>query len=119
MKQRMGRFRMCNAWMARDRFAAGQELRSVWLFAAIVLLVSHAGHAQAPIGWRTDGTGAYPKAQPPLEWSPTKNVVWSTPMPGYGVSHPVPLGRYVFICSEPATLLCINRDDGKIVWQKT
>ena len=71
------------------------------------------------IGWRTDGSGSYPKAQPPLEWSVTKNVVWCTPMPGYGVSHPVPLGQRVFICSEPATLLCLNRDDGKILWQKT
>jgi outer membrane protein assembly factor BamB len=40
-------------------------------------------------------------------------------MPGYGVSHPVPLNQYVFTCSEPATLLCVNRDDGKVVWQKT
>src|SRR5947209_9105534 len=40
-------------------------------------------------------------------------------MPGYGVSHPVLLGERVFICSEPATLLCLNRDDGKILWQKT
>ncbi len=71
------------------------------------------------IGWRTDGSGSYPKAQPPLEWSPTKNVVWCTPMPGYGVSHPVLLGRRVFICSEPATLLCLDREDGKILWQKT
>ena len=73
----------------------------------------------APIGWRTDGSGSYPKAQPPLEWSPTKNVVWRTPMPGYGVSHPVLLGQRMFICSEPATLLCLNREDGKILWQKT
>jgi outer membrane protein assembly factor BamB len=71
------------------------------------------------IGWRTDGTGTYPKAQPPLEWSLTKNVVWRTPLPGYGVSHPVPLGHRVFICAEPCTLLCLHRDDGKILWQKT
>jgi outer membrane protein assembly factor BamB len=71
------------------------------------------------IGWRTDGTGCYPQAQPPLEWSPTKNVVWSTAMPGYGVSHPVLLGQRIFNCSEPATLLCLNREDGKILWQKT
>jgi outer membrane protein assembly factor BamB len=71
------------------------------------------------IGWRTDGSGCYPNAQPPVEWSPTKNVVWRTPMPGYGVSHPVLLGQRVFICSEPATLLCLDRKDGTILWQKT
>src|SRR5262245_15278640 len=70
------------------------------------------------IGWRTDGSGLYPRAVPPLEWSPTRNVVWKTPMPGYGVSHPVPLGERLFTCSEPATLLCLSRTDGKILWQK-
>jgi outer membrane protein assembly factor BamB len=89
---------------------------------AIVLLASIAAlptPAETIIGWRTDGTGAYPKAQPPLEWSTTKNVVWCTPMPGYGVSLPVILDQRLFICSEPATLLCLNREDGKILWQKT
>jgi outer membrane protein assembly factor BamB len=71
------------------------------------------------IGWRTDGTGIYPKAQPPLEWSTTKNVVWRTLMPGYGVNLPVLLGHRVFICSEPAILLCLHRDDGRILWQKS
>ena len=71
-----------------------------------------------PVGWRTDGSGSYPKARPPLEWSTTQNVVWKTPMPGYGVSHPVPLGHRVFICSEPCILLCLHRDDGKILWQQ-
>jgi outer membrane protein assembly factor BamB len=71
------------------------------------------------IGWRTDGSGKYPQAQPPLEWSATKNVVWRAPMPGYGVSQPVLLGQRLFICSEPGTLLCLDRDSGKILWQKT
>ena len=92
-----------------------------WLVLVVVLLscgprttVSADG-----IGWRTDGSGNYPKAQPPLEWSTTKNVLWRTPMPGYGVSQPVLLGQRIFICSEPATLLCLNRENGKILWQKT
>ena len=90
---------------------------------AIIVVLLSLGTLPMPagegIGWRTDGSGCYPKAQPPLEWSTTKNVVWKTPMPGYGVSHPVLLGQRVFICSEPATLLCLNKDDGTILWQKT
>jgi outer membrane protein assembly factor BamB len=70
------------------------------------------------IGWRNDGSGTFPKAQPPLEWSPTKNVVWRTAMPGYGVSQPVPLARRIFVCAEPCILLCLHRDTGKILWQK-
>src|SRR5208282_4649963 len=114
-----------------------QALGRFVLVAVLALLVPRAGQTQAPerltgsnadtnaavrplmIGWRTDGTGRYPKTQPPLEWSTTKNVLWCASMPGYGVSHPVPLGQRIFICSEPATLLCVNRDDGKVLWQKT
>src|SRR5262245_52255645 len=90
------------------------------LILALVLLPlgSLAAQAADSVGWRTDGSGTYPNARPPLEWSTTKNVVWKTPMPGYGVSHPVPLGHRIFICSEPCILLCIHRDDGKILWQK-
>ena len=69
------------------------------------------------IGWRTDGSGRYPNADPPLEWSTSKNVVWKTSLPGYGVSHPVPIGERVLTCSEPGTLLCLNRSDGRILWQ--
>jgi outer membrane protein assembly factor BamB len=89
------------------------------LVATLLPLGSPAAPAAEGVGWRTDGTGSYPKARPPLEWSPTKNVVWCTPMPGYGVSHPVPLGKRLLICSEPATLLCLDKDDGRILWQKT
>jgi outer membrane protein assembly factor BamB len=39
-------------------------------------------------------------------------------MPGYGVSHPVPLDHRIFVCSEPCILLCIEREEGKILWQK-
>ena len=52
------------------------------LSAVLLSLAALPGWTGEVIGWRTDGSGAYPKAQPPLEWSPTKNVVWSTPMPG-------------------------------------
>jgi outer membrane protein assembly factor BamB len=70
------------------------------------------------IGWRTDGTGSYPKAQPPLEWSPTKHVVWKTPMPKPSNSLPVLLGQRLFICADPGTLQCFDREDGKLIWQK-
>lgn len=91
-----------------------------WALVAALLAVAADAHLFAEgIGWRTDGSGSYPKAQPPLEWSSTKNVVWRTPLPGYGVGHPVPLGRRVFVCADPCTLLCLDREDGRILWQKT
>jgi outer membrane protein assembly factor BamB len=86
---------------------------------SLLLLGAFPALAGETIGWRTDGSGSYPDAQPPLEWSPTKNVVWCASMPGYGVSHPVILGQRLFICSEPATLLCLDKGSGKVLWEKT
>jgi outer membrane protein assembly factor BamB len=85
----------------------------------LLTLVAFPIPAGPTIGWRTDGSGSYPDAQPPLEWSTTKNVVWCTPMPGYGVSHPVILGQRLFVCAEPATLLCLDKGSGKVLWEKT
>lgn len=70
------------------------------------------------IGWRTDGTGRYPTATPVVEWSATKNVVWKTKMPSWSNSTPVLVGDRIFVCSEPATLVCVNAKDGSILWQK-
>src|SRR5262245_16148338 len=119
MRLLIDRFWACSRGALIGRSAVGHTLGRGLLVAAFALVGPRIGHAQVTIGWRTDGTGSYPKAQPPHKWSATKNVVWFTPMPGYGVSHPVLLGQHVFTCAEPATLLCIKRDDGKIVWQKT
>jgi outer membrane protein assembly factor BamB len=74
--------------------------------------------AQDAIGWRTDGTGRYPKADPPTVWGPEKNVVWRTKMPNFSVATPVIVGDKIFVCSEPTTLICLNKADGKILWEK-
>lgn len=70
------------------------------------------------VGWRTDGTGHYPDAQPPIEWAVDKNVLWSTPLPNWSNASPVLVGDRIFVCAEPATLLCVDRADGKIRWQR-
>ncbi|HXX93277.1 MAG TPA: PQQ-binding-like beta-propeller repeat protein, partial [Planctomycetota bacterium] len=44
------------------------------------------------------GDGIAPDgAQPPTEWSETRNVTWKTPVPGRGRSSPVVLGGRVFV----------------------
>ena len=72
--------------------------------------------AQSPIGFRTDGTGRYPTAEPPLAWAPDKNVVWKTKLPPSNAI-PVILGDKVFTCAEPCVLLCLNKADGTVVWR--
>jgi outer membrane protein assembly factor BamB len=72
--------------------------------------------SQSPLGFRTDGTGRYPDATPPLHWSPDKNVVWKIDLPKSNAI-PVILGQRLFTCAEPCVLLCVNKADGKILWQ--
>jgi len=71
------------------------------------------------IGWRTDGTGRYPKVSPPTHWSDAKNVVWRTSLPGKGYGAPIVVGDRIFAVSEPAELLCLRLSDGAVVWQRT
>ncbi len=75
--------------------------------------------AAEPVGWRTDGTGKYPDANPPIHWSPTENVVWATSMPSWSNSTPIIVGERLFVCSEPSTLVCVGLSDGHILWQST
>jgi len=70
-------------------------------------------------GWRMDGTGCYPNANPPTEWSTTKNVLWSTPLPNKSSASPVLMNGLLFCCSDPNSILCIDATTGKILWEKT
>jgi len=92
--------------MARSSFGA---------LVAMLLLAPLAG-AQV-VGWRSDATGRYPDADPPIEWSAERNVVWSTPLPDWSNASPVIRGERVLICAEPNTLLCLDRASGAIRWR--
>ena len=81
-------------------------------------LLNHFSHAAAAVGWRSDGTGLYPKANPVLEWSPTENVVWKTPLPEWGNSMPVLVSGKLFVNVEPDTLVCVSAAKGEILWKQ-
>jgi outer membrane protein assembly factor BamB len=90
-----------------------------FLLLGLLSLFLGAGHlTAAPLGWRSDGTGAYPDARPPTDWS-EDHVVWKTKLPGQGFGSPVVVGKRIFVVSDPAELLCINRADGKILWRRS
>jgi outer membrane protein assembly factor BamB len=75
--------------------------------------------AEPPVGWRNDGSGAFPTAKPPSEWSSEKNVLWKVTLPGNSYGTPVVVGDNLYVVSDPAELLCISRKDGSIVWKKS
>jgi outer membrane protein assembly factor BamB len=65
---------------------------------------------------------ADPKQQPPLQWSETENLRWKTPVPGRGHGSPTVVGQRVFLpTADPdaqiQSMLCYDRDTGKLLWQ--
>jgi outer membrane protein assembly factor BamB len=97
--------------------------------------------------WRGPlSTGVAPHADPPVEWSETKNVRWKLSLPGKGHSTPVVWGDRVFITTAapvgealppkysgapgghdevPIThrhkfmVIAVDRKDGKVAWERT
>jgi outer membrane protein assembly factor BamB len=74
---------------------------------------------ERPVGWRGDGTGAWPGAMPVTNWNVDTghNVVWRSPMPAPGFAQPVVVGEKVFTMADPDLLVCVNVHDGAILWQ--
>ncbi len=92
--------------------------------------------------WRGPyATGVSKTADPPLEWSETKNVRWKIEIPGRGKSTPIVWGNRIFISSavpigvslgeshqarggerampHKFVVMAIDRATGKIAWEKT
>jgi outer membrane protein assembly factor BamB len=96
--------------------------------------------------WRGPlGTGVAPNAQPPIEWSETRNIRWKTAIPGKGHSTPIVWGDRIFLTTaipfgEPVkprfvrpgahdnlawthnhefVALAVSRKTGKTLWQQT
>ena len=92
--------------------------------------------------------GVAPQGNPPTEWSETKNVRWKVEIPGVGSSTPIIWGDRIFLLTAIETdkvspdvpppaeqpkrpfgivfpnhvhqfaVLCLNRADGKTLWQQ-
>ncbi|MBI3832546.1 MAG: hypothetical protein HY291_23690 [Planctomycetes bacterium] len=74
-----------------------------------------------PIGWRGDGTGCYPGANPPTVWyqkanGESKNILWKVKLPSYSWSTPIVIGDKIVTRSEPYDLICLNKNTGKLLW---
>lgn len=71
-------------------------------------------------GWRGDGSGVFPEARPATAWDADLaiNVLWRIPMKRFSISHPVVVGDRVFTQMDPHTLFCVDKNTGKILWQR-
>jgi len=80
------------------------------------------------------GSGVSNDKGVPTTWSASENIVWKTPLPGFGSSSPITLGKKIFLTcysgygldrDKPGDqknlvrhVLCIDRPTGKILWDK-
>jgi outer membrane protein assembly factor BamB len=97
--------------------------------------------------WRGPlASGVSPDAQPPLEWSDTKNIRWKTLLPGKGHSTPIVWGDRIFLTTaiphgesmrprlpprpgahdncaltqqHEYVVLALARASGKVLWQRS
>lgn len=102
----------------QDRLPGWVRMSAIAGVLGVVAAMAHADTTTTmTLGWRTDGTGSYPAAQPPLKWSVKENVLWSVPTPARSNATPVLVDGKVLICAEPSTLLCLDAATGKTLWQ--
>lgn len=119
--------------------------RALFALAAPLLIVTlRAGQQPAAEQfwpqWRGPrATGASATAQPPLEWSETKNITWKVEIPGRGSASPVVWGDRVFVLTgvpvsttpdashaalgarlvpHKFVVMAIDRRTGKTVWER-
>lgn len=101
----------------------------LFLLLSALPLLSHADDWPRFLG--PTGSAVVAKADVPLTWSDTENLVWKAPLPGPGSSSPIVVGDKVFVTCwsgygdrEGATdmtrlqrhLVCLHLADGKTLW---
>jgi len=90
----------------------------------LILIFSDAALAENWPGWRGPrGDGTSLEKNVPIRWSGTQNIVWKVPIPGKGHASPIVWGRHIFVVTaikekKQRILLCLDRKDGKILWQR-
>jgi outer membrane protein assembly factor BamB len=73
--------------------------------------------------FQNGGLPQHGDGQLPQEWAPDKNILWKSPIPGYGQSTPVLLGNQMILTStsgekkESCHVLAYQIDTGKKSWQ--
>ncbi|MHC4716822.1 MAG: outer membrane protein assembly factor BamB family protein [Planctomycetota bacterium] len=94
-------------------------MKRLSLIALTCGLAAAAASGGDAVGWRMDGVGRYPDADPVTEWGEGNNVVWAAPMPAASNAIPILVGEKIFVTADPATLICVNKADGEILWKRS
>lgn len=89
----------------------------------VLASISVAASADWPRFRGPNGSGVSDATTVPTQWT-EDDYNWSTDLPGEGHGSPVIVGKRIFLlCGDQYTarrrVVCINSDDGKILWVKT
>jgi outer membrane protein assembly factor BamB len=90
-----------------------------------VLAVLNLACAEDWPGWRGPrGDGSSTSEAVPLKWTVASDTIWKTAIPGRGHASPIVWGERIFLVSaieadNSRILLCLDRQTGQILWQKT
>ena len=96
-----------------------RHFKSITAGFLLAVLFATSGRAVGDIGFRGEGSGLYPQATPPTTWSKDTGVLWKTSLTNWSNASPILVKKQIFICAEPATLISVDADTGKILWQST
>jgi outer membrane protein assembly factor BamB len=75
--------------------------------------------------WRgPSGQGIVEPGGYPDKWSDTENVLWKVDVPGAGNSSPIIWADRIFLTTaqdkgKKRSIICLNRADGKLLWEAT
>jgi outer membrane protein assembly factor BamB len=61
---------------------------------------------------------AHMAPMPPYEYE-IKNIQWMTRMPGQSWCSPIIVGDKIFVSADDATVLCLSKADGKMLWMRS
>lgn len=110
--------------------------RFLLTLASLTLIVTTTTRAADWPGYRgPGGQGISPTSNPPLTWNLESNLVWKIALPGPGGSSPILVGNHIYLTcytgyAVPGVpggnlealrrhLLCLDRTNGKILWQRS
>ncbi|MCB9664626.1 MAG: PQQ-binding-like beta-propeller repeat protein [Alphaproteobacteria bacterium] len=85
----------------------------------ILALLAALALAASPVGWRGDGSGRFPDATPPAQWSRTAGLLWQTDLASWSNAAPIATGGLVCTLTEPSTVTCMDAGTGAVRWQGT
>lgn len=100
-----------------------RRTRSICVLSCLAWIAAGQANAQWPQFRGPNGSGVASAGNPasyPIEFSPTKNVVWKTAIP-YAQSSPVIAAARVYLtASEPTRLLtiCLDAKTGRELWRR-